>query len=420
MNDRLYVHYQGQKVGCITQATSRQMQFQYDESWIGSVQKFPISISLPLDGSFTEAASHHYFANLLPEGSVREQICKSLRISPNNDFELLKAIGGDCAGALTITAFEQVDFDKTLPRYKAVTDAQLSKWSQGLPNAFAGVTGHGEIRLSLAGAQDKLPVHVDGEQLLIPLDGTPSTHILKFASPHYSHLPENETFITLLAKEIALPVAHVRLYRSGTASTTLITRYDRYLESGKWFRLHQEDFCQALGIDASRKYEKEGGPSLKQCAAIIRQHSSFPLVDLQQILRWFLFNLLVGNADGHGKNVSLLYSRDGSISLAPFYDLVCTRNYKNLARQMAMQIGGTWDPDLVGLKQLEAVGADLSFRPKLIVDQTQELSELITTALPTVIERFSVENGPSPVLERLPMVIRRLVRRVNSQLKTNL
>lgn len=418
MSDRLHVHYQGRKVGSITQATSPYMCFQYDESWISSVQKFPISISLPLDGSFTDAASHYYFSNLLPEGNVREQICKLLKISSNNDFELLKALGGDCAGALTITEFEQPDIGESLPRYKAVTKSQLSKWSQGLPPAFAGLAGSGEIRLSLAGAQDKLPVYFDGGEIFVPLDGTPSTHILKFASAHYSHLPENETFITLLAKEIALHVADVRLYRSGTTTSSLITRYDRYWESGKWFRLHQEDFCQALGINAPRKYEKEGGPSLKQCVEIIRQHSSFPLIDLQQILRWFLFNLLVGNADGHGKNISLLHNRDGTTSLAPFYDLVSTRTYKNLARQMAMQIGGVWDPDLVGPKQLEAVGADLSFRPKLVIEQARELSELILAALPTVIQRFNEEFGPSPVLERLPITIRRLVRRVNSQLKT--
>ncbi len=417
MSDRLYVHYRQQLVGCITQSVSRGMHFEYDASWLGSTSSFPISLSMPLNGSFGETASDHYFANLLPEGNVREQICKSLRISPNNDFELLKAIGGDCAGALTITDLNRVDSSESIPRFEPVTDSQLSRWSLGSPNTFAAVTGHGEIRLSLAGAQDKLPVHVDGDQIFIPLGGTPSTHILKFASPHYSHLPENETFITLLAKEIGLPVVDVRVRKTANSSVTLIQRYDRLFESGRWLRLHQEDFCQALGIGASQKYEKEGGPSLKQCAAVIRQHAAYPLVDLQKLLRWSLFNLLVGNADGHGKNLSLLYNQNGAASLAPFYDLVCTRNYKNLAREMAMSIGGSWDPDLVGSKQIEGLAAELAIRPKLVVEQTQELLERILTLLPIVSENYSQQFGQSPVLERLPIVIRKLVRRLNLQLK---
>ena len=110
-----------------------------------------------MEGSFADASSHHFFANLLPEGNVREQICKSLKVSPNNDFELLKAIGGDCAGALTITSSGSIEPKELVPRYEPVTEEQLALWSVGTPNAFAAVTGHSEIRLSLAGAQDKLP-----------------------------------------------------------------------------------------------------------------------------------------------------------------------------------------------------------------------------------------------------------------------
>lgn len=187
--------------------------------------------------------------------------------------------------------------------YAPVTEEQIANWSVGAPNAFAAITGHNETRLSLAGAQDKLPVHVDGDQILVPLGSTPSTHILKFASPHESQLPENETFITLLTKRVGLPVVDVRVRKTAGASVTLIARYDRQFESGHWRRLHQEDFCQALGIHASRKYEKEGGPSFKQCAEIVRRHLAFPLVDLQKLMRWSLFNLFVGNADAHGKNL---------------------------------------------------------------------------------------------------------------------
>ncbi len=151
-------------------------------------------------------------------------------------------------------------------------------------------------------------------------------------------------------------------------------------------RLHQEDFCQALGIDASRKYEKEGGPSYKHCADLIRRHVTFPLLDLQKLLRWSLYNLLTGNADAHGKNLSLLYGSSGSPSLAPFYDLVCTRNYRNLSRELAMSAGGVWNPDVVSAKQLSVLADDLGIRSNLVIEQAKELADRIMLSLPLVID----------------------------------
>lgn len=417
MSEPLYVYCQQQLVGTLSQTAARSMQFAYDDEWLRSADRFPISRSLPLEGTFTDSHSQHFFANLLPEGNVREQICKSLKISADNDFELLKAIGGDCAGALTITGARSSDLQERPPRYESVAEEQLASWSLGTPNVFAAVTGQSDIRLSLAGAQDKLPVYMEGTQIMIPLGNAPSTHILKFASPHYSHLPENETFITLLAKEVGLPVVDVRIRKTAKSSITIIARYDRRLEAGQWIRLHQEDFCQALGIDASRKYEKEGGPSHKQCADLIRQHVAFPLVDLQKLLRWSLYNLLIGNADAHGKNLSLLYDRSGSPSLAPFYDLVCTRNHKNLSREMAMSVGGAWNPDVVYAKQLSALADDLGVRSNIVIEQVKELADRIATSLPLVVSGFRERFGDSPVLQRLPRIIRKQVRRVISQLK---
>jgi serine/threonine-protein kinase HipA len=224
MSERLYVHYHQQLVGTLSRTAARTMRFAYDDEWLLSANRFPISLSLSLDGTFTDSDSQHFFANLLPEGNVREQICKSLKISADNDFELLKAIGGDCAGALTITGSRSCDLQETPPRYEPVTDKQLARWSLGAPNVFAAVTGQRDIRLSLAGAQNKLPVYMEGTQIMIPLGNAPSTHLLKFASPDYSHLPENETFITLLAKEVGLPVVNVRIRKTAKSSITIIAR----------------------------------------------------------------------------------------------------------------------------------------------------------------------------------------------------
>ncbi|MCA9059879.1 MAG: type II toxin-antitoxin system HipA family toxin [Planctomycetaceae bacterium] len=411
MSDVLFVHYESATIGELSvPSSSGLMQFRYRETWSGSDAAFPISLSLPLAGNFDPTASHHFFVNLLPEANVRQQICNSLRISPSNDFELLKAIGGDCAGALAITADPQPP--AIGQHYEPITEDQLAAWSVGTPDAFSTVTGQNEVRLSLAGAQDKLPVHLHQDQLFIPCGNTPSTSLLKFASPYYSHLPENETFITMLAAAAGLPTVEIRLRKTQCASIAVIARYDRILQDKHYRRLHQEDFCQALGIGPSHKYEKEGGPSLKQCAEVIRRHTSFPLMELQKLLQWVLFNLLVGNADAHGKNLSLLYVDGRHLQLAPFYDLVCTRNYRNISRHLAMSLGGVFDPDLITDKQLAAVATDLGIRPLVVQRAAKQLGEKILQQIPAVSEQFASLYGDSPILERIPIVIRKQIRRV--------
>jgi serine/threonine-protein kinase HipA len=413
--EKLFVHYRLQTVGELTLLSSDQMQFEYRTQWQHSADSFPISISLPLDGNFDIPASHHFFANLLPEANVRQQICQSLKISPGNDFELLKAIGGDCAGALAITeSDEPIQPDS---RYEAVSDQQLADWSVGTPDAFSAVTGHDEVRLSLAGAQDKLPVHIQDGRVLVPLGNTPSTSLLKFASPFYSHLPENETLVTMLAHAVGLPAVNIQLRRTARASIAAIARYDRSFADGHYQRLHQEDFCQALGIGPSRKYEKEGGPGLRQCADIIRKYTSFPLMELQKLMQWTLFNLLVGNADAHGKNLSLLYENRRSLRLAPFYDLVCTRNYKNIDRHLAMSLGGVSDPDQIGTKQLQAMAEDLGVRPNVVMKAAANLSDQLQGAILDTVAEFADSFGNSPVLERIPILVRKQIRRMRLLLR---
>jgi len=413
--ETLFVHYQQHTVGTLTLVASGLMEFKYRSEWQRNPDGFPVSISLPLDGNFDAQASQNFFVNLLPEANVRLQICQSLQISQGNDFELLKAIGGDCAGALAITLSDApVAQDQ---RYEAVSERQLADWSVGTPNAFSAVTGQDEVRLSLAGAQDKLPVHIQDDGIFIPLGNTPSTSLMKFASPIYSHLPDNETFVTMMASAVGLPVVDIRLRPTKRAAIAVIARYDRVLENGSYRRLHQEDFCQALGIGAARKYEKEGGPSLRQCAEVIRRHTSFPLIELQKLMHWTLFNLMAGNADAHGKNLSLLYVDRRRLQLAPFYDLVCTRNYKNISRHLAMSLGGVTDPDQIGPKQLHALADDLGVRATVVTKAAASMSDQLQQTIPDVVTRFADIFGASPVLERIPIIVRKQLRRLKTTLR---
>lgn len=415
MSGRLYVHYQQRLIGQIQVAETGLMQFTYAPEWLAASNSFPISVSLPLDGSYSALTSHHFFANLLPEAETRQQICAALGISVGNDFELLTAIGGDCAGTLSVESVRSSEATAPVPGYKPVADEQLKRWVVGKRSVFSTITGQQQVRLSLAGAQDKLPVHVLGDQIMIPVDGAPSTHILKFPSPHFSHLPENESFVTLLAATVQIPVVSLHLRPVGTGRLAIIERYDRIRDNQGYRRLHQEDFCQALGINAANKYEKEGGPSLHRCSMIVRQHTAFPLLEIQKLLKWTLFNWMVGNADAHAKNLSLLYDADGTIGLAPFYDLVCTRNYRALARDLAMGIGGTFNPDFIGKPQLAALAVDFGVQHRLVLDVFDQLLAAIPGSLDAVVAEWSSRYGSSPILARLPLIIRRNVRQIKTQ-----
>jgi serine/threonine-protein kinase HipA len=421
VSETLQVRYDGRLAGVLSLRESGQMEFGYVAEWRQDSASFPISVSLPLDGGFDTTAGHRFFVNLLPEGTVRQQICRAVGISEHNDFGLLKAIGGDCAGALTVSeSSASVESERNRsgvePRYEELSEEQLATWSAGGSTAFSAVTGRNDIRLSLAGAQDKLPVAVQGDRIFVPVGGTPSTHLLKFASRFYSHLPENQTYTTMLARRVGLPVADVVLRTTGKRRVAVITRFDRVCRNGSWYRLHQEDFCQALGISSAAKYEKEGGPSLSKCAEILRAHSTLPLPDLQQLIQWTLFNLIVGNSDAHGKNISLLYAERDSIRLAPFYDLVCTRNYDRISRHLAMRIGGETDPGQIGRRQLHALSAELKMNPRMIISSALQLCDQLMELIPATRQEFEDRFGVSPVLERIGQIIRQQVRRLRRQL----
>lgn len=146
---------------------------------------------------------------------------------------------------------------------------------------------------------------------------------------------------------------------------------------------------------------------------MIRRSTAFPLADLQRLLQWALFNLVVGNSDAHGKNLSLLYDDQRVPRLAPFYDLVCTRNDKTLSRELAMNLGGAWDPDLVKKTQLEQLAAELGFRANTVLSQFALLLERIASQLPAAVEGFAQHFGDSPILKRVPIIIRKNLRRLS-------
>jgi serine/threonine-protein kinase HipA len=316
-----------------------ELQFQYRTLWLEQPQAIALSQSLPLQAeAFGDRACRPFFAGLLPEGQLRQMIAQQCQISRSNDFGLLKAIGGDCAGAVSLVVGDQVAEPDAV---EWLEQDQLSALLDDLPQRPMLAQRDG-LRLSLAGAQDKLPVVFDGSRIGLPLGSSASTHILKPAIAAVEGSVINEAFCMALGQAMGLQVADAEILRTGKRQVLVVRRYDRRRgDDARWLRLHQEDFCQALGVPPELKYQNEGGPDLNACFGLLRRATRPSAPQVIRLLDAVVFNALIGNHDAHAKNFSLLYS-ERRPTLAPLYDLLCTAVYPTLTAKMAMKLGSKY------------------------------------------------------------------------------
>ncbi len=351
----LTVWWEGAVVGSLTVDRRGAMRFAYDGGWVADPSAAPLSVSLPKRlEPFSPRACRPFFEGLLPEGAQRDAVAAVLGVSPANEFEMLDRLGGEVAGALTLWPAGETPpaFEAAGPP-TALSDDELAGLLARL-EARPFLAGTRGLRLSLAGAQSKLPVVLVDGRVALPAPGQPTTHVLKPPIARFEATTENEAFAMRLAADLGLDAAPVAPYRVGEGpSCLLIGRYDRRRgPDGMVRRLHQEDFCQALGVVAGRKYAAEGGPGFPQCFDLVRRACSRPAVELLKLLDAAIVQVLLGNADAHGKNYSLLYREDG-IALAPLYDLLSTVAWPELSPGFAMKVArratleelrrGDWD-----------------------------------------------------------------------------
>lgn len=336
----LTVWWDGASVGTLRIDEHGDLGFSYDSGWLADEGLPAISTSLPKrEEPFGRRETRPFFAGLLPEEAQREAVAQALGVSKANDFRLLERLGGDVAGALELwPEGEPPPAPLGIAAAEPLDDAGLLEILEALPRRpfLAGETG---VRLSLAGAQQKLPVVLVNGRIALPAPGQPSTHILK---PPIERLPattENEALAMRLAAALGLQVAPIEPRRTADKPYLLIERYDRVVSGdGRVRRLHQEDFCQALGVAPESKYAAEGGPIFRDCFDLVRRACAQPAPAVLRLLDAAIFNVLVGNADAHGKNYSLLY-RTAGIDFAPLYDLLCTTAYPQVHDKLAMKVG---------------------------------------------------------------------------------
>lgn len=404
----LNVYLKNRFVGQLSWESERNVyDFRYAAEYLSAADAEPISLALPLrKESFDSDASYNYFANLLPPVAVRKRLEKFLHISKNNVFGFLDAIGGDCAGAVSLYAPGSKTYFDGEERLRTLSDEEASEILKSLRRRPLYAAAELGYRYSGAGAQDKLVARIDGNSLVLPLYGAPSTHIVKPGAEFFPASVENEHFCQTLAARVGIRSSASRIMIFGGERYYVTERYDREVADGKPVRLHQEDFCQMLSVDPEVKYEEDGGPGITQCFEVLgHQHVTLP--EIFAFLDMLIYNFLIGNADAHAKNYSVVY-RDGRATLAPLYDAVSTLVYPELSREFAMSVGGERDFASIGREAFARQSTGMGVSPSLIRARIDSLTNKIVPAAQALSEELSAQ-WPSDVYEKIVSIISRQV-----------
>ncbi|WP_076999303.1 type II toxin-antitoxin system HipA family toxin [Variovorax sp. KK3] len=308
----------------------------YDANWLRSAAGRPLSLSLPLIANAVHRgdAVRNYFDNLLPDSiPIRERIARRFRTGSADTFDLLQAVGRDCVGAIQLLGEDDTPSGVERIEATSLTEQDVERLLQhavdpgpaGTPN-----TAEDELRISLAGAQEKTALLWHSGQWLRPHGATPTTHILKLPlglvghrRADFSTSVENEWLCLNILQAYGVPAPDSAILRFGAQKVLAVERFDRrWHSSGRWLlRLPQEDFCQALGLPSHLKYEADGGPGMLALAGVLRQ-SAEARRDLGTLLTAQILFWMLGAPDGHAKNFSIRLQPEGRYRLTPLYDVM--------------------------------------------------------------------------------------------------
>ena len=408
MARNLDVWFYDRKAGRLTQDDSGRLLFAYAPEYLETEQRWPLSVSLPIqDKQFNDAITRPFFSGLLPDEFVREKIARLIGVSPRNPFSLLEAVGGECAGAISFYPEGEPPHRENPDDVVILDDGHLDDVFEELKRRplFAGEK---DIRLSLAGAQDKLAVRMIDGKLALMRGGAPTTHILKpliVGQERIKDSVHNELFCLQLARRCGVAAASAEIRFTGKQPYLLVERYDRQWHGGHVVRLHQEDFCQALSVPPENKYEREGGPSIPACLEVIQKYSIQPVPDRLAFLNIVIFNYLIGNADAHGKNFSFLHEK-GKPRLAPAYDLLCTAVYPDLSAKMAMRISGKYLPDQVALRHWHRLVVDTAGAKRAMEKTLADMAKKTTDQASQLRAELAESGVRSEIFDAILGVIR--------------
>ena len=366
----LEVRLHDRRAGTLTRQTNSALIFQYDETYVADRSAPPLSTGMPVRSApYGPKPTEAWFDGLLAEGRRRAHLARIVAAASLDTWSLLRAAGGECAGAVQIVGPEHTDRPDLFPLNENVLTQLLAS-----PPVEPVGTISRAARISLAGAQDKIALYRTSHgHWAVPTGGHPSTHILKPQSSQFEGLVENEHFCMTLARAAGLPAATTSIETIGMMQVLVVERYDRTrLPDGSVRRIHQEDLAQALGARA--KYQSDGGPSTYALFEV-------PGVARAALFEHLMFSWLVGNCDAHAKNYSILEPGTPRARLAPVYDMLCTECYEGLDTKLATRIGRADRLNAVTRQAVETMGTRVGFAPGEASTRLHAFAERIRDAL---------------------------------------
>lgn len=374
--------------------------FEYDAQWLTQPGAYVLTPQFALSPQrYTGALVRSFFENLLPEGEALEDVISALHMRQASSFDLLGKLGQELPGVIALLPEgERPSGTQEYVPLALETLSQRLTARQRVPL----LVSNSATTMSLAGAQDKVGLRFDSRtrRLSDSVGQSPTTHILKpdTRQPRYAPSAINEYACMLLAKALKLPVPKVWLLRAPEAAY-VVERYDRVMTAGNIVGLHQIDGCQLLGHGPGWKYERTGG--LVSLPKLVRALRALPVRgrDLLELQRWVMFNYLIGNADAHAKNLSMLID-DKGYRLAPFYDLLCVRAYGDTG--LALFLGGEETFDAVGRHSWEALCADCGFRLDNTLKEFRSMAQAMPASWHKV--RAQIEKKNKPTLAELELL----------------
>ena len=416
MTAYLDVFLDGVRAGRLTQAPGGAVTFSYDDEYTTRRSPTPLSLSMPLNRSrHTNRVVTAWLEGLLPDNlAVREEWGRRFEVSARSAFSLLRHVGRDAAGAVQVLPVDVDPPDAALRtgEVRRLSEAEVTEMLVALTMRDNGwEVGEGAGRWSLAGAQNKVALHrLDDGTWAVPLDSTPTTYILKptRADTRFAGLHVNEFVCLRAAGLLGLRVAEVDLVDFGGAKTLVVTRYDRgRTRGGAWLRLHQEDLLQAMSYRPEKKYQADGGPSVKNVAMLF---STLALPDRELVRSAFFdalaYNVLVGGTDAHAKNYSVLL-RGPRVALAPLYDVASYAPYlkEGESPRSSMKVGKNWQVRDVTAQDWAEVGAALGLDPDEALERVDRLRQGLPDALAA-----AAATAPGPFLKDAQRVAKAVAR----------